>query len=539
MNATDQVTILLVDDNPSKLLTYEAILESLGERLLKAGSAREALESLLNHEVAVVLIDVCMPELDGYELASMIREHPRCRKAAIIFVSAVLMTDLDRLHGYECGAVDYVPVPVIPEILRAKVGVFADLYRKTEQLERLNRDLERRVSERTAALEASSAELRENDRRKDEFLAMLAHELRGPLAPIRASLHLLRPGVLPPARRARMRDIIERQVNHLVELTDDLLNVSRLSRGMISLEKKSVDLVNVVGLAVEQNRALLDVQGHELRVEAPEEPITVMGDEVRLVQVFGNLLQNAAKFTKGAGQIRLTIAREDASAVVSLRDTGIGMPADMLEKVFDLFAQVDDSQEGLGIGLALVRQVVSMHGGTVQAFSDGPGLGTEVVVRLPASIEAAAPAPQVVRRPDAAESVARRRILVVDDNSDAAESLALLLQIDGHDVRTAFDGVEALDLAAGFVPDVMLLDIGMPRLDGYEVARRLRKQPWARDLALIALTGWGQEQDRRRTAEAGFNAHLIKPVGEAELRRAIAAAGSGTLGFDRNRTPSA
>jgi CheY-like chemotaxis protein len=214
------------------------------------------------------------------------------------------------------------------------------------------------------------------------------------------------------------------------------------------------------------------------------------------------------------------------------------MRADMLEKVFDLFAQVDDSQEGLGIGLALVRQVVSMHGGTVQAFSDGPGLGTEVVVRLPVSIEAAVPPPQVVRRPDAAESVARRRILVVDDNSDAAESLALLLQIDGHDVRTAFDGVEALDLAAGFVPDVMLLDIGMPRLDGYEVARRLRKQPWARDLALIALTGWGQEQDRRRTAEAGFNAHLIKPVGEAELRRAIAAAGSGTSGLDRSRTPS-
>ena len=201
MNPTDKVTILLVDDNPAKLLTYEAILASLGERLMKADSAREALESLLNHEIAVVLIDVCMPELDGYELAGMIREHPRCRKTSIIFVSAVLMTDLDRLHGYECGAVDYVPVPVVPEILRAKVSVFAELYRKTEQLEKLNRDLERRVSERTAALEATTAELRENDRRKDEFLAMLAHELRGPLAPLRASLQLLRPGMLPPAKR--------------------------------------------------------------------------------------------------------------------------------------------------------------------------------------------------------------------------------------------------------------------------------------------------------------------------------------------------
>src|SRR5512138_1900231 len=236
----NRVNILLVDDQPSKLLTYESILGDLGENLLTASSATEALDCLLRTEIAVILVDVCMPDLDGYELASMIRQHPRFQKTAIIFVSATLMTDLDRLRGYECGGVDYVPVPVVPEILRAKVSVFAELYRKTRALERLNAELEQRVADRTAALEATTAALQEADRKKDEFLAMLAHELRNPLAPIRTAVQLLRKRDLAETQNMRAREVIERQVQHLVCLIDDLLDVSRITRGMITLQRERV-----------------------------------------------------------------------------------------------------------------------------------------------------------------------------------------------------------------------------------------------------------------------------------------------------------
>src|SRR6185369_10101009 len=259
----DRVNILLVDDQPAKLLTYESILGELGENLIKVSSATEALEYLLRQEVAVVLVDVVMPELDGYELAAMIRQHPRFQQTSIIFVSALMLTDLDRLRGYECGAVDYVPVPVVPEILRAKVSVFADLYRKTRALARLNTELEARVAERTAALEATTAALQEADRRKDEFLAMLAHELRNPLAPIRTAVQLLRLKELGSQQRSRARDVIERQVEHLVTLIDDLLDVSRITRGMITLQREPVLIGAIVARAVETTRPLIDANHHE------------------------------------------------------------------------------------------------------------------------------------------------------------------------------------------------------------------------------------------------------------------------------------
>ncbi|HEY9465888.1 MAG TPA: histidine kinase dimerization/phospho-acceptor domain-containing protein, partial [Vicinamibacterales bacterium] len=256
----DPVNILLVDDQPAKLLTYESILGELGENLIKVSSATEALECLLRQEVAVVLVDVVMPELDGYELAAMIRQHPRFQQTSIIFVSALMLTDLDRLRGYECGAVDYVPVPVVPEILRAKVSVFADLYRKTRALERLNAELERRVADRTAALEATTAALQEADRRKDEFLAILAHELRNPLAPIRTAVQLLRKRDLAETQNMRAREVIERQVQHLVCLIDDLLDVSRITRGMITLQRERVLVDAVVARAVETARPLIDAR---------------------------------------------------------------------------------------------------------------------------------------------------------------------------------------------------------------------------------------------------------------------------------------
>ena len=388
-NATriDRVNILLVDDQPSKLLTYETILGGLGEHLIKASSATEALECLLKHDIAVVLVDVCMPDFDGYELAGMIRQHPRFQQTSIIFVSAILMTDLDRIRGYECGAVDYVPVPVVPEILRAKVSVFAELYRKTRDLERLNLELEQRVTERTAALEATTVTLQEADRRKDEFLAMVAHELRNPLAPIRTAAQLLRVKELDESHRARARDIIERQVDHLVCLIDDLLDVSRITRGVITLRREPVLLGAVVARAVESMRHAIDTRRHELRVELPDELIAVEGDKTRLVQVIGNLLHNAAKFTDDGGRVVLKVGREGRYATIGVKDTGIGISRELLPKVFDLFTRVhassDPGEGGLGIGLALVRRLTEMHGGTVTAHSDGVGLGAEFIVRLP------------------------------------------------------------------------------------------------------------------------------------------------------------
>jgi signal transduction histidine kinase len=386
--APEPVNILLVDDQPAKLVTYESILGDLGETLLKASSGREALDLLLRQDIAVILIDVCMPELDGYELASMIRQHPRYQKIAIIFVSATLMTDLDRLRGYEAGGVDYVPVPVVPEILRAKVSIFCELYRKTRQLEDLNRDLERRVADRTAALEATAAALQASDQRKDEFLATLAHELRGPLAPLSNMLEVLKRADGDPAVRERARGTMDRQLRHLVRLVDDLLDVGRIAGNKMALRTEQVELAGIVGQAVETCRPFFEGAGHLLSVSVPTEPIDLIGDPVRLTQVLNNLLNNACKYTPAGGRVGLTVWREGTDALVAVRDTGRGIPAEMLPKVFEMFTQVDcsleRSQGGLGVGLSLVKHLVELHGGAVSARSEGEGRGSEFVVRLPA-----------------------------------------------------------------------------------------------------------------------------------------------------------
>jgi signal transduction histidine kinase len=525
---SDAIKILVVDDQPSKLLTYEAILSELGEELIRANSASEALEALLRHEIAVVLADVCMPDLDGYELAAMIRQHPRCQRTSIIFVSAVMMAEPDRLRGYQSGAVDYVPVPVVPEILRAKVGIFAELYRKTRALEQLNAELEQRVASRTAELEATTAALRDADRRKDEFLAMLAHELRNPLAPIRTAVQLLRLKELPEAHSIRARDTIDRQVEHLVCLIDDLLDVSRITRGMITLQREAVPASAIIARAIEITRPAIDAKRHELILELAEEPLVVEGDRTRLVQIVGNVLHNATKFMAPGGRIVLRVGREADTVAITVKDDGIGIPADRIGRVFDLFTQVhtghDGGQGGLGIGLALVRRLVEMHGGTVEASSPGPAQGTEMRIRLPlaaaATLLEAAPPPAA---PEPMPPQSRRRILIADDNSDAAGSLAVRLELAGHEVKTAHDGLEALAVARTFEPQVVLLDLGMPAMDGYDTARHMRRLPWGKRARLIALTGWGQQQDRLRTAEAGFDIHLVKPVSEPDLFQAIAA----------------
>ena len=376
----EPVSVLLVDDQPAKLLSYRAILEDVEAVLVSANSAREALDLLLKREFAVVIVDVCMPELDGFELASMMREHPRFERTAIIFVSGVHLTDLDRLKGYACGAVDYLPVPIVPEILRAKVNAFVELYRKTKELELLNRELEQRVAERTSELE-------EAGRRKDEFLAVLAHELRNPLAAIGTAAELVGFAHLPAAQRGNAASVIQRQVRHLVRLIDDLLDVSRITRGVITLQREEVEVSGMIAQALESCEPLVEERGHQLEVNLPDESLKVHGDPARLSQVLGNVLNNSIKFTDRGGRIAITVDREQDDACIRVTDTGVGVSPEMLPRVFELFAQGERRLErvstGLGIGLALVQRLVHMHGGTVVITSAGIGRGTEVLIRLP------------------------------------------------------------------------------------------------------------------------------------------------------------
>jgi PAS domain S-box-containing protein len=371
-------------------------------------------------------------------------------------------------------------------------------------------------------------ELREADRHKDEFLAMLAHELRNPLAPIRNSLHIMKQ---PGARGevlVRVRDMAERQVLHLARLLDDLLDVARISRGRIELHKEVVDMASVVNHTVETSRPLLEERRHELTVSLPPDPVTVEGDPARLEQVLTNLLNNAAKYTDPGGHLWLAVQREGDEVVLRVRDNGIGIAPEMLPRIFDLFVQaerrLDRAQGGVGIGLTLVKKLIELNHGTIEAFSAGLGQGSEFVVRLPAFRgEKGGEKGENSEGEEDRVPVACHRVLVVDDNVDAAESLAVLLRLEGQDVQVAYDGPSALAQAAQFRPEILFLDIGMPGMDGYEVCRRLRQHP-ARDRPLIvALTGWGQEEDRRRSQEAGFDLHFIKPVEPEELRELLEA----------------
>jgi signal transduction histidine kinase/CheY-like chemotaxis protein len=370
--------------------------------------------------------------------------------------------------------------------------------------------------------------LREADRRKDEFLATLAHELRNPLAPIRNSLQILKMPRVDAAMAQQTREVMERQVQHLVRLVDDLLDVSRVMRGKIELRREAVELASVAARAVETAKPLIEVQNHQLNIALPEDSLSVDADPVRLAQVVGNLLTNAAKYTEANGQIWLSANREGDQAVLKVRDTGIGIASDLLPHVFELFVQADyassKSQGGLGIGLTLVKNLVEMHNGTVEAHSAGLGKGAEFVVRLPLLAKNTdQPLPSRTETDPTSRRATGHRLLVVDDNQDAGNTLGMLLRLQGHEVRVVYSGETALDAVESFAPDVIFLDIGMPGMDGYEVARRLRKQPSNKRVILAALTGWGQPEDRRRTLELGFDHHLVKPPEPEAVQRIIAA----------------
>jgi PAS domain S-box-containing protein len=365
--------------------------------------------------------------------------------------------------------------------------------------------------------------LREADRRKDEFLATLAHELRNPLAPLKNSLEIVKRAHANVDLLDHARETMERQLDHLVRLVDDLLDVSRITHNRLELRRSLCELRPIVEQAIQTIQALADARALRLSIEMPDAPIHLSADGVRLTQVFINLLENACKYTEPGGRVRLTVECSGSDAVVTVDDTGMGIDGNMLPLIFDMFVRHDQSLErnqgGLGLGLTLVRRLLDLHGGTIEAASEGPGRGSRFTVRLPRA-EKAVRLPAVPVDPQTA--AVAYRILVVDDNRDATESLTTLLQLTGHDTRSAPNGRLALEIAEGFRPEVILLDLGLPELNGYEVARRVRARPWGSNVALIALTGWGQEDDRRKSAEAGFDAHLVKPVNHGQLMEMLA-----------------
>jgi PAS domain S-box-containing protein len=378
------------------------------------------------------------------------------------------------------------------------------------------------ITQRKAAVEA----LQEADRRKDEFLALLAHELRNPLAPLRNGLQVMRLASGDAKVVASTQEMMDRQLSHMVRLIDDLLDISRISRNKMELRRSRVLLADVVSSAVETARPELEAAEHKLTVTLPPEPILLDADLTRLAQVFGNLLNNSTKYTQRGGEIWLTATRDGDQVMVTVQDTGIGIPALALGDIFDMFSQVDRSIErstgGLGLGLALVKGLVEMHGGTVEATSPGLGEGSTFTVRLPILQDRAESLPEE-SAPEWPDSSAgpKRRILVVDDNRDSVTSMAIMLQLLGNEIRTAHDGIEAVEVAEQFRPQVILMDIGMPRLNGYEATRRIREQPWGSDMTVIALTGWGQEVDRVQSKQAGCDGHLVKPINWSHLEKLL------------------
>jgi len=544
VDESDIVQVLVVDDQTSNLEAIEALLTQSGCRLIRAQSADEALLALLDQEFAAIILDIRMPGMGGFELAELIKQRRRTRDVPILFLTAHSMDEHEVLRGYGTGAVDYLTKPIHSDILRSKVAVFIELFRKRRALaqanarlqrevaerERVedalrvaNRDLERRVQERTDALLQA-------DRRKDEFLASLAHELRNPLAPIRSAVEILPIGIAPDADAARARAVIVRQVDHMTRLIDDLLDVSRITRDKLILQVSRVELASVVAAAVETSRPLIDGRRHTLTVHLPSSAVVLEADPARLAQVLSNLLTNAAKYTAPGGDVRLTGEVQDTEVIIRVLDNGIGINADMLSRVFELFMQGDHSRErsggGLGIGLTLARRLVEMHGGRLEARSEGAGRGSEFSVRLPLTLRPARKA--APEGEQESELPSGRRILVVDDNRDAAEMLAVMLSTWGQETRVAYDGMEALAIAGAFQPDIVLLDIGLPDLDGHEIGRRIRAEPWGQRALLVAVTGWGQESDLERSRHAGFDRHLVKPVVPGLLRDLIAGAQPGS-----------
>jgi signal transduction histidine kinase len=529
--------ILIVDDNVANLVAIEAALGPLSERVVRAQSGREALALVRQRTFAVILMDVQMPVMDGIEAARFIRAHQPSAHTPIIFMTAYSYDDERVLAAYSLGAVDFLSKPIVTEMLRAKVSVFVELQRRADELNRQSlqlREHERREHERRLqeerrrwdqeAMEAEVAAMAETDRRKDEFLAMLGHELRNPLASVALGLDLIRRRLASTLAASdpvhATQDRVQQQLRHLTRIVDDLLDLSRINSGKIELRRQPTLLSEVIESAVAVSRPLMDQQGHTLEVEAPSEAVSLLADPVRLVQVLTNLMNNAALFTDRGGTIRLTARRADDRLELSVRDNGRGIRPELQPRIFEMFVQEKAAGSGLGLGLTVVKRMVELHGGSVQVRSDGPGRGSEFLLSLPLSkpvtIEVRAPA-ETTDRP--------LRIALVEDSADIREMTADLLTTLGHEVQAAEDGEKGLELILKQRPDVALVDMGLPGIDGCGVAAKVRALYDRQTIRLVAMTGYGLDSDRARARAAGFDDYLVKPADLDSLLRALSTRG--------------
>ncbi|WP_165227899.1 hybrid sensor histidine kinase/response regulator [Aquisphaera insulae] len=622
-----QDTVLVVDDDEAKRHAIAKILRKAGFEILEAGTAVEGLQ-LISEKPCLVILDVKLPDMSGFELCRLIKENPATSGIPVLHISTTFVDIEDRVHGLEGGADGYLTDVLEPIELVATVRALLRARRAEEAAEITSRrwqvtfdaisdgvillDRGGRIVQVNSAMEGilrkpwselescgihdilnippdpesspfhrmlasrrredaeltcgdrwlrvtvdpirdaggqvkgglciasditdrrhleeelrrRADELAAADKRKDEFLAMLAHELRNPLAPIASVLALIRMRRSETTGMGEAIDIAERQVKHMARLLDDLLDVSRFTRGNVQLRRVPVELTSILEQAVETSRPLIEAGGHALSISPPASPVWLEGDPTRLAQVVSNLLNNAAKYTDRGGQITLAAVREGDEAVIRVQDNGVGLSAEMLPRVFDLFAQedrsLDRSQGGLGIGLTLVRSLVQLHGGRITADSPGLGMGSKFTIRLPALPDASIPNRHAEAIPSTPTQPRRRRILVVDDGKDAAWSLAQVIELWGHEVRVAHDGPEAIEAALPGAVDVILLDIGLPGMDGYLVARQIHARLAGSVPILIALTGYGQDADLARSHTAGFDVHLVKPVNLDRLQALLA-----------------
>ena len=512
----ENVYFLLVDDLEENLLSLEVLLRRDGLELLKARSGPEALELLLKHDIALAFLDVQMPGMDGFELAELMRGTERTRRVPIIFLTASTGDERRRFRGYETGAVDFLQKPIEPDVLRNKANVFFDLRRHQRLLE-IQRD----------ELLASSEALQQADKRKDEYIATLAHELRNPLSPIKMSIQLLRNS--SPERKDEVITIIERQTDHLVKLVDDLLDVSRFAQGKINLHRGLVSLQSSIHAAIESVQPLLVSKGHVLHTDIPEDTIWIDADPTRMTQIISNLLNNAVKYTSESGHISINVVVQNGRFSLSVTDNGLGIPIEMQSRIFDVFSQIDNQthiqkgQGGLGIGLSLVKNLIELHGGSVAVQSAGIDRGSTFTIEMPVTNAPAKILSDDVIEQAALEDASAYNILVVDDNVSAAQTIFWMLEALDHKPVLAHNGRDALQVANDIIPDVILLDIGLPDMTGYDLCQEMRKNPKLANALIIAQTGWGQEKDRKAAFDAGFDRHLVKPIGMQDLLEVLEA----------------
>jgi signal transduction histidine kinase len=527
--------ILVVDDNQANLIAIEAALGSLGRKLVLAHSGIEALGRLLEQDFALIILDVAMPGMDGFETAKLVRSRERNRGTPIIFVTGMSWENDAVIRGYELGAFDFLMKPIRPEVLRAKATVFVQLQERTIELavkadelrQAQGRAHERELQSQRRRFEAEVMErqmqqLAETDRRKDEFLAILAHELRNPLQPLQTAVEVLEHDPDKPVP-VRIRRIVQRQVQHITRLVDDLLDVARFTAGKLELRKEPVDLDDIVEEAIVSCRSAIDTRRHRIELAAGKHTALVSGDPVRLIQCVCNLVNNAAKYTEPGGTLTIETGVDERDGFVRVTDNGRGIPPDLLPRIFDMFVQervTPDGAGGLGLGLGLVKRLIELHGGTVHAASEGQGHGATFELRLPL-VDAKTLEKIKPMRTKTGVFDKPLRAVVCDDAPDLRDLVADLLRLRGHDVTVVGDGPAAIELILAERPDVALIDIGLPDMDGYEVARSIRAQLVDHKPRLIAMTGYGQASDRAAAFEAGFDAHIVKPASADKILRAL------------------